>query len=226
MIAQRSLMISEPDVALTDYALALETTILAGLLHMAKGPASSLKTCFIWFYLSIGTAALLGGTFHGFFADESFAGSALWRGVMLCIGLTGYVAWRIGGLLSFSTPVTAWITRLAAVGLAGYCLIVLFYAQTFALAIAYYLPAVVFLTVSFVIQLMRTRDSATLFGTIGMLLTFVAAGVQHFGISLHPQYFNHNAFYHLLQGIALFMIFVAARSLVAQGADGGNHAHH
>jgi hypothetical protein len=75
------------------------------------------------------------------------------------------------------------------------------------------------------VQFMRTHDSATLIGTIGMLLTLVAAGVQHFRISLHPHYFNHNAFYHLLQGIALFMIFVAARHFVTQSADRGHHAH-
>jgi len=32
----------------------------------------------------------------------------------------------------------------------------------------------------------------------------VAAAVQQARIALHPNYFNHNALYHLLQAIALF----------------------
>jgi hypothetical protein len=174
------------------------------------------KRAFIGFYIWIGVAALLGGAFHGFLASESLLGAWVWRGVMLAIGLTGFAAWRIGGLLSFSHAASRWIIRVAAIGLIVYCLIVLVYARSFALAIAYYLPAVVFLTISFAIQLARRRDSVAALGIAGMLLTFVAAGVQHFGISLHPQYFNHNALYHLIQGIALLLIFLAARNLIAE----------
>jgi Family of unknown function (DUF6962) len=208
-------VLHEPDVALTDYVLALECALLAWLLYRAKSPHSPIKRAFVGFYVWIGLAAILGGTFHGFFTSESILGVSLWCGVMLSIGLTGFAAWRIGGLLSFSPAVTAWIVRLAAVGLVAYCLIVLLYAQTFALALVYYLPAVVFLTISFGLQLRRRRDSAALLGVAGMLLTLLAAGVQHFRMSLHPQYFNHNAFYHLLQGMALLLIFLAARKFIA-----------
>jgi hypothetical protein len=45
---------------------------------------------------------------------------------------------------------------------------------------------------------------------------FVAAGIQQGGIGLHPVYFNHNALYHLVQGIALALIFLAARGLLRE----------
>ncbi|MCI0351214.1 MAG: hypothetical protein L0Z53_17460 [Acidobacteriales bacterium] len=227
MIARRSLMINEPDVALTDYALAVETAILAGLLYRAKAPPSSFKTAFIFFYCAIGLAAIAGGTFHGFFTEESPIGAALWSSVMAWIGLAGYAAWGIGGLLLFSPKVANRIFVAAAIGVIAYLLVVSFYSRSFALAIAYYLPAVVFLTIGFVVQLIRRRDIATLLGTTGMLLTFVAAGVQHLGISLHSHYFNHNAFYHLLQGIALLLVFFAARRFVTGDAHAEvSHAHH
>ena len=216
-------MLHEPDVAFTDYALALECAVLAWLLYRAASPLSALKRAFIGFYIWIGVAALLGGTFHGFLATESLLRASIWRGVMLAIGLTGFAAWRMASLLSFSQAGTRWIIRVAGIGLIGYCLIVLFCAQSFALAIAYYLPAVVFLTISFAIQLARRRDSAATLGIAGMLLTFVAAGVQHFGISLHPHYFNHNALYHLIQGIALLLIFLAARKLIAETESALRH---
>ena len=200
---------------MTDFGLAIETAILAWLLYRSKAPASSLKTAFIAFYLFICMTAIYGGTFHGFFADRSRFGAIAWLGVMAGIGLTGYAAWRIGALLLFSPTIANRIFVAAAIGFVAYWLLVMFYSQNFALAIAYYLPAVVFLTIGFAVQLKRRRDSAALLGTVGMLLTFLAAGVQHFGIALHPHYFNHNALYHLIQGIALLLVFVAARRLVA-----------
>ena len=33
----------------------------------------------------------------------------------------------------------------------------------------------------------------------------------------HPQYFDHNALYHVLQAIALFMVFLASRETRKSG---------
>ncbi len=46
----------------------------------------------------------------------------------------------------------------------------------------------------------------------------VAAGVQQLGIALHPVYFDHNALYHLIQAVAVLMLFLSARGIVRQGA--------
>jgi hypothetical protein len=35
--------------------------------------------------------------------------------------------------------------------------------------------------------------------------------VQQLRIAVHPVYLNHNALYHVIQFVALWMIFVAAR---------------
>jgi hypothetical protein len=47
-------------------------------------------------------------------------------------------------------------------------------------------------------------------------LTFVAAGVQQAGVALGSIHFNHNALYHVIQAVALFMIFWSARWFVAR----------
>jgi hypothetical protein len=60
----------------------------------------------------------------------------------------------------------------------------------------------------------RTRNRPLALTITGLLLTFVAAGVQQAGIAVHPVYFNHNALYHVIQGVALFLIFVGARWIV------------
>jgi len=53
-----------------------------------------------------------------------------------------------------------------------------------------------------------------LYGLAGTMLTLVAAIIQRKEIKLHSRYFNHNAFYHLVQAIALLMIFMAARKMI------------
>lgn len=220
-------MLNEPDVTLTDYGLALEAIALACLLPRGHPSHPALSSSFVWFYLSIALAAILGGTYHGFLpALDRVPAAILWRTVLIAIGITAFAAWRIGALLLFSSSVAAWVSRIAAVEFAMYSLVAIFFQQSFALAIANYLPAVFFLILSFAIHFARSRDTATLVGLTGLLLTLVAAAVQHFHIALHPRYFNHNAFYHLLQAVALAAIFVAARKLVSREADlQVNYAH-
>jgi len=70
------------------------------------------------------------------------------------------------------------------------------------------------LVVVFGLEYRRTRARAVLLGFLGLVLSLVASAIQQSGIALHPVYFNHNALYHVIQVVALFMIFLAARWLV------------
>jgi hypothetical protein len=125
----------------------------------------------------------------------------------------------------FSPKRAGWIGRIAALELVLYSLAAIFLWQSFAFAIVNYLPAVLFLTFTLGLYFGRHHERSTLVGLAGLLLTLVAASVQHFKVSLHPHYFNHNAFCHVLQGVALFAIFVAARRLVQQPPSKVNYAH-
>lgn len=49
-----------------------------------------------------------------------------------------------------------------------------------------------------------------LYGIAGLLLMFVAAGIQSGGAGLNLAYFNHNAIYHVVQGVALALFFKSA----------------
>src|SRR5205823_6043329 len=120
---------TEPDVALTDYALALECTVFAYLLQRREHAL---------FFGSAAVASLAGGTVHGFFLDARTLGNA--------------VLWRL---------------TLIAIGVAG----------------------------------------------LGLI--FIAAAAQQARIALHPRYFNHNALYHLIQALALWLLFLGLRRLHA-----------
>jgi hypothetical protein len=205
---------SEPDVTLTDYGLAIECAVFAFLLYSGNRNAP-LRSWFTLFFASTGVAAFLGGTVHGFFPDTASAGyRILWPATLIAIGLTAMAAWIIGASLGVSKTAARYIRVLAALDLAVYSLVALFVTQSFALVVINYLPAAVFLLIVFFKLYGQKKTPDLLAGICGLLLTFVAAAVQAAGLALHPVYFSHNALYHVIQAVALFMIFRAARSLI------------
>ena len=205
-------MITEPDVTLTDYSLVIECAFLTYLLHRQGSLQRQLQTWFMLFFTSVGVGALTGGTVHGFFLNETTTGYAvLWPATLLAIGVTALTMWTIGAKIYFSTTTARWITIVAAVGFVGYGIVVLFVTQDFFVVIVNYLPAVSFLLLVFLSLYLRTRARLALVGLAGLALILIASWVQHSGIALHPIYFNHNAFYHLIQAVALFLIFWSTR---------------
>ena len=170
------------------------------------------------FFGSASVAAPTGGTVHGFFLDVETVGYAiLWPATLVAIGVTALSAWAIGAGIQFSAGVARWIAIGAAVEFAGYCIVVLFVAQAFRIAVLNYLPAALFLLSVLAIAYARVREREVLVALGGLVLTFVAAEVQQGGVALHPVYFNHNALYHLIQAVALFMLFWGARWFVMMG---------
>ena len=205
---------TEPDVTLTDYAIAL--LCAAFCLLASKWPAvdTTLRRWWIVLFGSIGAGAAFGGTVHGFFLDPATVGNAvLWRATLLSLGVTSAAMWMIGARLIVPEPAATWVRRAAVAQLLVYAVIVICFDQRFLVAIATYLPATVFLLVVFVMLHLRDRMRGVAPGIVGLLLTFVAAAVQQLRIAVHPVYFNHNALYHVIQGIALYLIFRAAKSL-------------
>jgi hypothetical protein len=206
---------TEPDVALTDYALAVECGVFAYLLSRQASRNRSLSAWFVLFFGATTGAALAGGTVHGFFLDERTLGArVLWPAALLALGLVALAAWEIGATLRFAPPLVRKISLVARAEFVVYAGVVFFVSQAFAVAVLNYLPAMLFLVVVFGLEYRRTRARAVRLGFVGLVLSLVASAIQQSGIALHPVYFNHNALYHVIQVVALFMIFLAARWLV------------
>jgi len=204
--------ILEPDVTLTDLALAVECAIFALWIWRRSPSSAGMRPWFVAFFAALGTSALLGGLTHGFLADErSPAYQAAWTATLLAIGAAAPAAWALGARLLYRGPAIDRITWFAAALFLVYALAVVFVDREFRVAVWHYLPAALFLLVAFVVAYRRQPAAHLRAGIAGMTLTFVAAGVQRGGIGLHPDYFNHNALYHLVQAIALYLVFRAAR---------------
>jgi hypothetical protein len=205
---------TEPGVTLTDYGLFVECAALAWLI--AKGPVNSieLQRWTVLFFVFTALAALFGGTVHGFFAAESGIGRVLWKISMLAIGATALAGWAIGAHLLFGHH-RLLILSIAVTLSAAYAAVIVFVTDDFWVAVAGYLPAAMFLLAGFLRAAIRTRASWAWLGAWGLVLSFAAAAIQQLRIALHPVYFNHNALYHLVQAVALALLFLASRGLLA-----------
>jgi hypothetical protein len=204
----------EPAVALTDLGLTLENVSFVVLL-MRRANGTALRRWFVLLFASLALAAVLGLVSHGFLADK---GSRLhqwvWVSVLLAIGATGLSTWAIGAYLQFSAPGARRMMLALAFPYCAYVLLVLAGYDNFGVAIAGYVPAAVFLFSVLLRRLWRKPTAPVRAGVAGAALTFIAVGVQQFGIGLHPVHFNHNALYHLIQALSLWLMYIAARGLL------------
>ena len=206
---------AEIDVILTDYVLAVECTVLAVLLYRARVGEPNLRRWLTTFFGSVGVASLLGGTYHGFFSGGQLFGSILWSTTLLAIGVNALSAWIIGAQLIFPMHIARLITAAAGVLFAIYCVAVLVVTTKFWIAILDYAPAGLFLLIALWQVYKSIAQKALLLAAGGIALSFVAALLQQFKIGIHPAYFTHNALYHVLQGIALFLFYLGGRWLLA-----------
>jgi hypothetical protein len=205
--------VTQLDVSLTDYGLAAECLWFSyRMARLQTETAIALPRLFAAFFLSIAIAAVAGGTVHGFFLNENSLGNRiLWPFTLVMVGLTALFGVQIGAALQFPRSIGEYVNRGAAVIFLAYCAVVLFVTRDFRIAILDYVPALVFLGMVFLLTCRRRKMPILLIGFIGVCTMLFAAAAQQVKLGVHPVYFDHNALYHVLQGIALFMIFLAAR---------------
>ena len=205
----------EPDVTLTDLGLAIECGAFATWLHQRYRAGTPLRLAFVVFFGSLALAALFGGISHGFFSNhQSRLYVAVWNSGLIALGTAAFASWAIGARLILSDRAAMRVTAFAGLLFAAHVVVILFVSRSFAVAIVHYLPATIFLIGAFALAYRRRRDAFLLAGIAGLVLTVVASGAQQVRIGLHPVYFNHNALYHLIQALALLLIFSAARGLL------------
>ena len=74
------------------------------------------------------------------------------------------------------------------------------------------LPAIFFfLIIAIERAYLREKQRSLLLVAGGLTLNLVAGLQQQIGFGIHPVYFNHNALYHVLQAIALYLFFLGSR---------------
>lgn len=205
----------EPDVALTDLILAGECGLFSALLWQSDAKGGPLRRWFVLFFAATGTAALLGAVVHGFIADTaSTEYRILWVLIFGAIGGAGVASWAIGTHLALSAALAKLIITAVVVSFFVYLLVVIFVSQSFAVAVFYYMPAALFLLVTLTIAQLRGGYRSSKLALLGILLSFVATYIQQAEVSLPSLYLTHNGLYHVVQAIALLLIFLGAVQLI------------
>lgn len=208
------MILHQPSVALTDLVLAVESILIFYLLP-SRTSAVRLRNALRLLFAALAGAALLGFVVHGFLVDKSSLAYRLsWIGTLLAIGVMTFAMVWMATRLCCTESAGRWIVRASLLLLSGYALLVLLGFRRFGLAVAVYLPALLFLLTAFVIQYRCSHIPGSLLGAISLLLSVLAAAVQQSGVSLHPEYLDHNTLYHLIQAVALWILYLAGKRLL------------
>lgn len=207
--------LDEPGVAITDFLLAIETCALSVILaSRSEHRALPSGRWFIALFSCLTAASLSGGILHGFFNSPARQLHMLfWDASLIAIGGTALSCFNIAAdLLPTLKKHARAILLISGLAFAVYTCYVLTGYRTFLTAIAFYLPATVLLLIA-IARLHKTeKSSTTLQGISGLVLTFVAAAVQQLQFYVEPYLLNHNTIYHLVQGLALFLLFKFSRA--------------
>lgn len=202
-------IIHEPDVAITDWILALEVLLFAVLIARNNGSRVIVGTL-----IALMLASLFGGAYHAFFPLKTTtdAGWIVWIVTMLSIGTASAGLLAIA-IASIYPKLDSFIRRAGVLLLAAYAVYVVLIDHEFVTAILFYLPALLAFLVAMVVRYARTKTPGALAGIASVVLMLKAALLQQMQIGLHPLYFNHNALYHVIQFIALWLLFIALKTL-------------
>jgi hypothetical protein len=207
---------TQPDVALTDYLLTAECSIFVWILarHHRNG-AKSLSGWFMAFFAALAVAAALGGTVHGFYEDPSSMGSRiLWPSTLIAIGIAALAGTEIVAILRFTTQSASILSWIAIMIFGVYLGLVVFVTSNFVVAILDYFPVLLLLAWAFFETYRQTGQNAFRNGLVGIFVMLGGTALQQTQMGVPRRYFNHNAIYHLLQAVGLFLIFLTARHAI------------
>lgn len=197
----------EADVALTDVGLALLGSWCARRLWQRRA-GCVLRYDGALIMGALAAAALFGAVFHAFFPAKTStrAGFLMWMPVAASIAIASAAMLTASFRRIFRLSDVA---RRLAVGVyaAAFVLAVLFIDESYGTIVIFYGPALLLLLAVGVRESLRGADPAWRSLTAGLALSVIAALLQQARVIVHPVYFDHNALYHVVQSIALVLIY-------------------
>lgn len=198
-------MIVEPVTMATDYVLAIANAYFGWhLLRVSGRPAKFWSSGF----LALSAAAAAGGSYHGMRAalDPGIV-AVLWQTAEFAIGI-GSLCLLLGVAELYASG--RWLTGLRVLALAKFLVYMVSIAGSDEYVFAIYDSGVT-VAVSIAIALVALRlwhHPSTGWLLAGYGVSILAAFVQLSGLRL-SEHFNHNDLYHLIQLIAMTLLFRA-----------------
>jgi len=189
--------VAEPVTLITDYLLAAVYGTLAAKLKR-RGAATSTRLAAAALLVT-GTAAALGGTYHG------WPSVPLWKLTVYSLGLADFLTVAAAVFAAFRGPSRRWVLRLAAGKLAVYLAWITFHDE-FRYVIYDYLPALAAVVVFAFLADRRGQSRSARWIAAAALVTLAGSAVQQSGFALH-RHFNHNDLYHVIQMGAAWLFY-------------------
>jgi hypothetical protein len=205
-------MVHDPDVALTDLGLAILGAYLGWRLWMAPGRDTLLRNGAVLMG-GLASAAFWGGVFHAFFP----AGTATPPGFLAWVPVVLSIVVAASAMLDLSLrlllPRIQFHVRrsIVAAYAVGFAVVALLVHESYSNIVYFYTPALVLLLIAAGRQAIRSRDSGWTLIATGLIISAGAAVLQQAKAAVHPVYFDHNAVYHVVQGIALVFLYFGYR---------------
>ena len=207
--------IYDPDVVFTDLGLAIIGGYLAWrLAKRGRGGGGDSKGDFltragVTLMAGLASAAFFGAVFHALFPPgaDTTASSLAWVPVSLSILLVASTLLALG-LFVLIPGLSRGVRRgLVALYAAVFAVVVLFVDDSYGTIVRFYAPTLILFLIAALRQAMRKTGPGWGLLAISFVISIAAAVLQQMRIGVHPDYLDHNALYHVLQGIALVLLF-------------------
>jgi len=161
----------------------------------------------------LASAALFGAIFHALFpaGTETAAGFAAWVPVAVSIVVVAAALLDLS-LAAFVPRLPRHLRRgiVVAYGV-PFAAVALLVDQSFAAIVRFYAPALVLSLIAAAVQALRTKGRDWTLVTAGLAVSIAAALLQQARVAIDPDYFDHNALYHVIQGAALVLLYLGFR---------------
>ena len=210
--------IHDPDVVYTDLGLALLGAYLAWRLW--KSPRSGFLTRAGVFILGgLASAALWGAVFHAFFPANTAtrAGFIAWIPVSLSIVVVATTLLSLGLHVLSSRLLPLW-KPIVAIYAVCFAFVVLFVDESYGTIVRFYGPTLILFLIVTLLQALRGGGRGWWVLAISLTISIVAALLQQAKWSIHPVYFDHNAVYHVVQGVAIVLLYLGFRRVGAHAS--------
>lgn len=198
-------MSNNPDllVGLTDLVLSLEALVLCFLYRTA---VSKMRNLVMILFFLLGIASFAGGLFHILFPlkVETASGSMMWLCVTATMGLTALSLWSLTLYSVFKKRYEYLFFTLGLIAFAGYMYVIAAINYHYIIVIAFYTPALLAFSLLAISNFLKKKNGWGMV-TLGVALTIVAALVQVSSIAVSV--LDHNALYHILQAVALIVLY-------------------
>ena len=203
------------DITLTDIALAVECAVFCTLLLRRNTGDPSARRVFIALFAALATASLFGAIWHGALSDQDTSvARVIWFAAMCTLALSATALWYLAAILLQTGFWPAAFRIFAWLQLVVQILISALLSDAFGVAALGVLPPLVIVTILYFRHYSATRAPLALTGALGFALAILSGLVVVFEVSLHPRWASPFAVYHVLQFIALWLVFLSVPAVV------------